>query len=200
MGCSPSRTDCSSGDPPWTTVPARKPAPAWASLHGQQLWPGDSSCIDSPWGHSFLQGTSTCSSVGSSAGCIVNICSAANLHGLQGDNLHPHSLHRGLKGNLCSGSWSTCSPSFFPLVTLVSAGSFQIFLVLSPVCYCRVFFLCFLKFVFTETSPVLLIGSALAGVGSILENWLCATLGQLLVFSHRSHTFSSPVCYQNFVT
>ncbi|KAK4810727.1 hypothetical protein QYF61_007701 [Mycteria americana] len=36
-----------------------------------------------------------------------------NLHRLQGDSLPHHSLHHGLQGNLCSGAWSTCSPSFF---------------------------------------------------------------------------------------
>ncbi|KAM9590816.1 uncharacterized protein ACIBXB_005871 [Morphnus guianensis] len=35
------------------------------------------------------------------------------LHGLQGDSLPHHGLHHGLQGNLCSGAWSTSSPSFF---------------------------------------------------------------------------------------
>ncbi|KAK4806885.1 hypothetical protein QYF61_012606 [Mycteria americana] len=45
--------------------------------------------------------------------CRVDICSTVNLHGLQGDNLPHHGLHHRLQGNLCSGSWSTSSPSFF---------------------------------------------------------------------------------------
>ena len=32
---------------------------------------------------------------------------------LQGDSLPHHSLHHMLQGNLCSGAWSTSSPSFF---------------------------------------------------------------------------------------
>ncbi|KAK4829708.1 hypothetical protein QYF61_006083 [Mycteria americana] len=43
----------------------------------------------------------------------VDICSTMDLHGLQGDSLPHHSLHHGLQGNLCSGTWSTSSPSFF---------------------------------------------------------------------------------------
>ncbi|KAK4807083.1 hypothetical protein QYF61_018424 [Mycteria americana] len=44
------------------------------------------------------------------------------LHGLQGDNLLHHGLHHGLQGNLCSGAWSTSSPSFF--TDLVLGGDF----------------------------------------------------------------------------
>ena len=44
----------------------------------------------------------------------VDICSTVNLHGLQGDSLPHHGLPHGLQGNLCSGAWSTSSPSFFP--------------------------------------------------------------------------------------
>ncbi|KAK4807214.1 hypothetical protein QYF61_024334 [Mycteria americana] len=56
---------------------------------------------------------STCSGMGSSTGCRVDICSTVDLHGLQGDNLLHHGLHYGLQGNLCFGTWSTPSPSFF---------------------------------------------------------------------------------------
>lgn len=42
MGNNPSGMDCSSMGPPWTTVPARKPAPAWAPLHA----PNSCSCVD----------------------------------------------------------------------------------------------------------------------------------------------------------
>ncbi|KAK4820738.1 hypothetical protein QYF61_004419 [Mycteria americana] len=46
-------------------------------------------------------------------GMQVDICSTMDLHGLQGDSLPHHGLHQGLQGNLCSGAWSTLSPSFF---------------------------------------------------------------------------------------
>jgi len=45
-------------------------------------------------------------------GLQVEICSTINLHGLQGDSLLCHGLLHGLQGNLCSGAWSTSSPSF----------------------------------------------------------------------------------------
>jgi len=49
--------------------PASKPAPVWAPVSmGPQVLPGACSNMGSPWGHSLLQ-ASTCSGVGSSAGC-----------------------------------------------------------------------------------------------------------------------------------
>ena len=45
--------------------------------------------------------------------CSVDSYSAMVLHGPQGDNVHHHGLHHRLQGNLCSGTWSTSSPSFF---------------------------------------------------------------------------------------
>ncbi|KAK4831401.1 hypothetical protein QYF61_017532 [Mycteria americana] len=48
-----------------------------------------------------------------SMGCRADICFDVVLHGLQGDNVCRHSVHHGLQGNLCSGTWSTSSPSFF---------------------------------------------------------------------------------------
>ncbi|KAK4810966.1 hypothetical protein QYF61_014438 [Mycteria americana] len=44
-------------------------------------------------------------------GLQVDICSTVDLHGLQGDSLPHQVLHHGLQGNLCSGAWSTSSPS-----------------------------------------------------------------------------------------
>ncbi|KAK4830930.1 hypothetical protein QYF61_014303, partial [Mycteria americana] len=64
---------------------------------GPQVLPGACSSVGFPWGHSLLR-TSTCSSVGSSTGCRVDICSTVNLHGLQGDSLPHHGLHHGLQG------------------------------------------------------------------------------------------------------
>jgi len=46
-------------------------------------------------------------------GLQVDICSAVDLHGLQGDSLPYRGLLHGLQGNLCSGTWHTSSPSFF---------------------------------------------------------------------------------------
>jgi len=43
----------------------------------------------------------------------VSTCSTVDLHGLQGDSLPHHGLLHGLQGYLCSGAWSTSSPSFF---------------------------------------------------------------------------------------
>ena len=66
MGCSPSVTGCSSvGPPSGVTIPARKPAPAWAPLSmDPQFLAGACSGTISAWGHSLLQ-ASTCSGVGS---------------------------------------------------------------------------------------------------------------------------------------
>jgi len=44
----------------------------------------------------------------------VHICSTVDVHGLQADSLPHNGLHHKLQGNLCSGAWSTSSPSFFP--------------------------------------------------------------------------------------
>ncbi|KAK4815745.1 hypothetical protein QYF61_006783 [Mycteria americana] len=47
----------------------QEPAPVRAPLHGPQVLSGACSSAGSLQGHSFLQGTSTCSGVGSSMGC-----------------------------------------------------------------------------------------------------------------------------------
>ncbi|KAK4821773.1 hypothetical protein QYF61_000834 [Mycteria americana] len=52
----------------------------------------------------------------------VDICSTINLHGLQRDSLLHHGLHHGLQGNLCYGTWSTSSPSFFTGLVLDCGG------------------------------------------------------------------------------
>ena len=61
----------------------------------------------------LLQGISTCSSLGSSMGHGVDICSTVFLHGLQGGNLHYQGLLHGVQENLCSAICNTSSPSFF---------------------------------------------------------------------------------------
>jgi len=55
--------------PHGVTSPARKPAPAWASLStAPQVLAGACSSVGSPQGHSLLR-ASTCPGVGSSTGC-----------------------------------------------------------------------------------------------------------------------------------
>ncbi|KAK4810950.1 hypothetical protein QYF61_013358 [Mycteria americana] len=56
------------GSFPWSAVLQEWTAPAWV-LQGPQVLPGACSSVGSPWGHSLLQSTSTCSDVGSSMGC-----------------------------------------------------------------------------------------------------------------------------------
>ena len=80
---------------------------------GPQVLPGACSSMGFPQGHSLLR-ASTCSGVGSSTGCRWISAPLQTLHGLQGHSLPHHGLHHGLQGNLCSGTWSTSSPSFFP--------------------------------------------------------------------------------------
>lgn len=77
LAYSPLGTTCSSVNPPWATVSPR-------SLLLHELCMG---CI-------FMQSIYTCSTVGSSTGCIVEICCSMVLHGLQGDSLLHHGpLH-----------------------------------------------------------------------------------------------------------
>ena len=70
----------------------QEPAPAWAP-HG----------LTASFGHPLVP-------VRGPPRAAVEICSTVDLHGLQGHSLpHPGLLH-GLRGNLCSGTWSTSSP------------------------------------------------------------------------------------------
>jgi len=88
--------DCSSTGPLQATVPA-----------GSLLQSGLS------MGCSFLQDTSACSGMGPSTGHRLDICSTVDIHGLQGANLYHYGLHHRLRGNFCSGTRSTSSPSSF---------------------------------------------------------------------------------------
>ena len=103
-------------------------------------------------------------------GLQVDICSTMDLHGLQGDSLPHHGLHHGLQGNLCSGAWSTSSPSFFTdlgvcrVVSLTYSHSS-----LLTAAGVMQFFPPLLKYAITEALPLLLMGSALASGGSVLE-------------------------------
>jgi len=98
----------------------------------------------------------------------VNICSSVDLNRLQGDSLHHHGILHGLHENLCSGTWSTSSPSFFTalgvcrLVSLTSSHS-------SLLLQLPRFFFPILKYVITEVLPPSLIGLSLASIWSILE-------------------------------
>ncbi|KAK4826200.1 hypothetical protein QYF61_006144 [Mycteria americana] len=101
-------------------------------------------------------------------GLQVDISSTINLHGLQGDSLPHHGLHHGLQGNLCSGAWSTSSPSFFTglgvcrVVSLTySHSSLQLQL--------HRFFPPLLQYVIPEALPPSLMGSALASGRSVLQ-------------------------------
>lgn len=53
-----------------STGPARTSAPEWAPLHGDIVLPGPCSRGGFPWGHIFLNHTSTCCGFGSSTGWI----------------------------------------------------------------------------------------------------------------------------------
>lgn len=110
------------------------------------------------------------------------------LHGLQGDNLLHHGLlhacwgltlvgsqalhsqnqYNRLQGNLCSGTWSTSSPSFFTDFGVCRIVSLTFFSFLSLTAIVQ-WILPFVKYVFREVPPASLFGSALSRGGSLLE-------------------------------
>lgn len=90
---------------------------------------------------SFLQGMSTCSSVGASMGCSMDMCFTVDLHGLL------------LQGNLCSSVQNICFPSFFSAGQMFSHSSF-------PAAAQQ--FLPFLKYVLRKAFLAFLMDSALA--------------------------------------
>lgn len=118
---------CSSVDPPWPAASFRRKSPVWV-LHRLQC----------------LLGMSTCSSMGSSMGCSVDICFGVIFHGLQAGDL----LHHGLQGGLCSGPWSTSSP---PPFTSVLAPWLSHFFSLTA--HCHAAFMSFIKYSFLEVQP-----------------------------------------------
>jgi len=71
-------------------------------------------------------------------GLQAGICSTMDLHGLQGDSPPHHSPHHGLQGNLCSGTWSTSSPSFFTDLGVCTAVSLTSSHSSLPCCFCTV--------------------------------------------------------------
>ncbi|KAM9591464.1 uncharacterized protein ACIBXB_006257 [Morphnus guianensis] len=167
--CSPSGTDCSSVGPSRGHKSFQKTCSSvGSSLHRSAgparslLQRGVPSGSQPPSGTHLLRR-------GVLHGLQVDICSTVDLHGLQGDSLPHHGLHHGLQGNLCSGAWSTSSPSFFTdlgvcrVVSLTcSHSSLRL-----PFTSVPTFFL--LKNVIPEALPLSLIGSALAGGRSVLE-------------------------------
>ncbi|KAM9590835.1 uncharacterized protein ACIBXB_005885 [Morphnus guianensis] len=155
--------------PHGVTSPARKPAP-WAPLSTDpQVLPGACSSAGFPRGHSLLRETHLLRR-GVLHGLQVDICSTMDLHGLQGDSLPHHGLHHRLQGNLCSGAWSTSSPSFFTdlgVCRVVSLTCSHSSLWLQFLCHSN--FFPPLEYVITEVLPLSLIGLALASSGSVLE-------------------------------
>jgi len=134
------------GPPHGVTSPASKPAPAWATLSTDpQVLPRSCSCARCPWGHTLLQ-------VWVDPRLQVDICSTVDFHGLQ--------------RNLCSGAWSTSSPSFFTdlgVGIVVSLTYSQPSLPIAAPVAQKPFPL--LKYVITEVLPLF----ALARGGSVLE-------------------------------
>jgi len=102
-------------------------------------------------------------------GLQVEICSTVDLRGLQGHSVPHHGLLHRLQGNLCSGAWSTSSPSFFTglgVCKVFSLTSSHSSLWLQLLLRSSLFPL--LNYVIPEALPPLLMGSALVGSGSIL--------------------------------
>lgn len=97
-------------------------------------------------------------------GCSVSICSDVVHHGLQGDNHHCHSPLHGLQGNSCSGAWSTSS--FLTDLDVCRVVSLTVFFPLTAAAW---HFPVFIKYIIFEVQQVLLIVSALAHGGSLLE-------------------------------
>jgi len=156
--------------PHGVTSPASKPAPTWAPLStGPQVLAEACSSTGSPQGHSFLQ-ASTCSSVGSlprgAGGYLLHHGppSAAGGHPASpwsspctvGESLLQHLEH--LLPLLLHCPW--CLQSCFSHT--VSLPSIR--------CCCSTpGFPSLLKYIIPEVLPPLLMGSALASSGSILE-------------------------------
>jgi len=135
------RNSCSPADPPWAAVPARKRAPEWVPLHRPQLQ--EPALAHALHGCSLLHGIST--------GCSVEV-------------FH-HDVLQGLQGNLCSGAWSTSSPSFFTHLGVHRAVSHTFSSRLSHALLCSTF------------PPLLNTISPLRWVCWSRRNWLCSAQG-----------------------
>jgi len=165
MGCSPSGTGCSSVGPPW----------GHKSCQQTCFSVGCSLCGSTGPGRSLLQHRFSVVSQPPSGihllqcwvlhGLQVDLCSTVDLQGLQGHSLSHHGLLHGPQGNLCSGAWSTSSPSFFTNLGVCRVIS----LMYSHSSLLLQFFFPFLKYIITDMLPPSLMGLVLASSGSILE-------------------------------
>lgn len=147
--CSCQKSCMCMGASPWAMVPAR-------NLH----------CNGLSIGCSFLQGTPTCSRLGSSTGYrwMPAPPVAQVFHKLQRNNLCHHGLYYWLKGNLRSRA---PSPLLSDLsVCWVVSLTFCHFSLRATV----QLFLPFLEYTITKSPPTSLIGSALSIDGSIMES------------------------------
>jgi len=178
------------------TSPASKPAPAWASLSTgparRLLQRGLPMGSQTPLGIHLLQ-------CGVLHGLQVDICSTVDLHGLQGDSLPHHGLLHRLQGNLCSGTWSTSSTSFFTGVCRVVSLSYSH----SSLCLllCSRLYFPLLNCVIPEPLPPLLMGLALASGGSVLEPACTGCIRHGGSFKQLLTEAASVVsCYQNLAT
>jgi len=89
------------------TSPASKAAPAWAPL---STGPHPSRSLLQRTLSMRSQPPSDSDPFGVLHGLQVDICSAMDLHGLQGDSLPHHGLHHKLLGNLSSSAWRVPPP------------------------------------------------------------------------------------------
>jgi len=125
----------------------------------------------------------------------VDICSTVDLHRLQVDSLSHRGLHHGLQENLCSGAWSTYSPSSFTNhgICRVVSLTYSHSSLLLQLLLCRFFPL--LQYVIPEALPPSLIGTALASGRSILGPAGTGSIRhdrKLLTAAHRSHPSDPP--------
>jgi len=157
MGHSPSGTDWSSLD----------------GSHGPQVLPENLlPCRILSMGHSFLQGTSTCSSTMFSMGCSVDICSSVVISmGCRDELLHRSPLHR-LQGNVFFSAWSTSAPCFFTDFSWVPAGLFLSHFFLTCLSHsCCVLFFTLSLIHFIEIPITWLMGSAVSCDGNTEASW-----------------------------
>jgi len=179
----------------WAHRSCQEPAPVRAPLFmGPQVLPGACSSTGSSQGHSFLQ-ASTCSSVGSSMGCRWRSAPSWTSMGCRGTACLTIVVFTGCRG---ISAVAPGAPPPSPSLTLVSAelllsyshSSLQLKLLLCSS------FSPFLN-VITKVLPPLLMGSALASSGSILE--LSGT-GSVVPSSFSQKSPLWPPCYQNLAT
>jgi len=126
-------------------------------------------------------------------GLWVDMCSAVDLHGLQGDSLPHHGLHHRLQGKISALACRAPPPppSFTDLGVCRVVSLTQSHSSLSTAVSLEVFPL--LKCVITEALPPSLFGLSLASGGSVLELSDIGSVkhgGKLLAASHRSHPCS----------